>query len=284
LSAKQWYNGEKSQTIIRDTIVADTGKYYASANLKESAQVGDYSVVADSVYTQLVPSAQTETPMVNINAAGDSVALVKTASGALNKTFPNITVNTVQGLYIGSSVMPKSVEFNLFGSAITDVGGELKNSTGTSIGTINYQNGAIAWNANAGTGTTDLTVTFMPAAAVTAPVESMLIYVNQENNGFNWIKNLVPLPSPGSLQFSYLVQNQVYTLRDNGAGQLRGSDSSFGSGSVDYETGTMAVTVGELADVGSAILLTWSNMITAQERSGLTINKAYIEIPVNDSI
>jgi hypothetical protein len=284
LSAKQWYNGEKSTTIIRDTIVADTGKYYASANLKESATVGDYSVVADSVYTQLVPSAQTETPMVNINAAGDAAALVKTASGALNKTFPNITINTVQGLYIGSSVMPKSVEFTLFGSAITDVGGELKNSTGTSIGTINYQNGAITWNANAGTGTTNLTVTFMPAAAVTAPVESMLIYVNQENNGFNWIKNLVPLPSPGSLQFSYLVQNQVYTLRDNGAGQLRGSDSSFGSGSIDYETGTMAVTVGELADVGSAILLTWSNMITAQERSGLAINKAYVEIPVNDSI
>ena len=46
----------------------------------------------------------------------------------------------------------------------------------------------------------------------------------------------------------------------------------------------MSLTTGELADVGSAILLTWSNMITAQERSGLTINKAYIEIPVNDSI
>ena len=83
---------------------------------------------------------------------------------------------------------------------------------------------------------------------------------------------------------SYLVQNQVYTLRDNGAGQLRGADSSFGSGSIDYDTGTMSLTTGELADVGSAILITWSNMITAQERSGLTINKAYVEIPVNDSI
>ena len=284
LSAKQWYSGEKSTTIIRDTIVADTGKYYSSANLKESAQVGDYSVVAEDVYTQLVPSAQTETPMVNINAAGDSVALVKAKSGVLNKTFSNVTINTVSSLYLGSSVMPKSVEFSLFGSAISDVGGELKNAAGTSIGTINYQNGSIVWNASAGTGTTNLTINFMPAAAVTAPVESELIYVNQENIGFNWIRNLVPLPSPGSLQVSYLVQNQVYTLRDNGAGQLRGADSSFGSGSIDYDTGTMSLTTGELADVGSAILMTWSNMITAQERSGLTINKAYIEIPVNDSI
>ena len=284
LSAKQWYSGEKSTTIIRDTIVADTGKYYSSANLKGAAQVGDYSVVAEDVYTQLVPSAQTETPMVNINAAGDSVALVKAKNGILSKTFNNVTINTVSSLYLGSSVMPKSVEFTLFGSVISDVGGELKNAAGTSIGTINYQNGSIAWNASAGMGTTNLTINFMPAAAVTAPVESDLIYVNQENIGFNWIRNLVPLPSPGSLQVSYLVQNQVYTLRDNGAGQLRGSDSSFGSGSIDYDTGTMSLTTGELADVGSAILLTWSNMITAQERSGLTINKAYVEIPVNDSI
>lgn len=284
LSAKQWYSGEKSTTIIRDTIVADTGKYYASANLKETAQVGDYSVVAQDVYTQLVPSAQTETPMVNINAAGDSVALVKAKDGLLVKTFSNVTISTVSSLYIGSSIMPKSVEFSLFGSAITDVGGELKNTSGTSIGTINYQNGSIVWNSNAIEGTTNLEISFLPAAAVTAPVESESIYVNQENSGFTWLRNLVPLPSPGTLQVSFLVQNQVYTLRDNGAGQLRGSDSSFGSGSIDYDTGTMSLTTGELADVGSAILLTWSNMITAQERSGLTINKAYVEIPVNASI
>lgn len=284
LSAKQWYSGEKSTTIIRDTIVADTGKYYASANLKETAQVGDYSVVAQDVYTQLVPSAQTETPMVNINAAGDSVALVKAKDGLLVKTFSNVTISTVSSLYIGSSIMPKSVEFSLFGSAITDVGGELKNTSGTSIGTINYQNGSIVWNSNAIEGTTNLEISFLPAAAVTAPVESESIYVNQENSGFTWLRNLVPLPSPGTLQVSFLVQNQVYTLRDNGAGQLRGSDSSFGSGSIDYDTGTMSLTTGELADVGSAILMTWSNMITAQERSGLTINKAYVEIPVNASI
>ena len=284
LSAKQWYNGEKSTTTLRDTIVADTGKYYASANLKESAGVGDYSVVAKDVYTQLVPSAQTETPMVNINAAGDSTSLVKAKDSQLTKSFSNVTINTVQGLYVGSSIMPKTVEFTLFGSAITDVGGELKNATGTSIGTINYQNGSIAWNGNAGTGVTDLSITFVPAASVTAPVESELIYVTQENISFNWIRNLVPLPSPGSLQVSYLVQNQVYTLKDNGGGQLRGADSSFGSGSIDYNTGTMSLTTGELPDVGSAILITWSNMITAQEHSSLPINKAYIEIPVNDSI
>lgn len=284
LSARQWYNGEKSISIIRDTIVADTGKYYASANLKEDAHVGDYKVVAKDVYTQLVPSAQTETAMTNIDAAGQSVALVKASSANLIKTFSNVTINTVQGLYIGSSVMPKTVEFTLFGTAITDVGGELKNTSGASVGTIDYQTGSIIWNNNAGTGVTDLTIHFQPAAKVTAPVESMLIYVTQENISFNWIRNLVPLPSPGTLQVSYLVQNQQYILRDNGNGQLVGSDSSFGSGTIDYDTGTMLMTTGALADVDSGILVTWANMITAQERSGLSIKKAHIEIPIGESI
>jgi hypothetical protein len=56
--------------------------------------------------------------MVNINAAGDSVALVKAKDGVLSKTFNNVAINTVSSLYVGSSVMPKSVEFTLFGSAL----------------------------------------------------------------------------------------------------------------------------------------------------------------------
>lgn len=284
LSALQWYNGQKSTTIIRDTMVADTGKYVASVALAEEANVGDYTAVASDVYTQLVPSAQTETPIVNIDAAGQSTALVKARSTALTHTFNGVVVNTTTALYIGCSVMPKTLNFTLFGSSITDVGGELKNTLGTSIGTIDYQNGLINWNSNAGTGTTNLTLNFVPAAKVTAPVESMMIHVTQENNSFIWIRNLVPLPSPGTLSVSYVVQDQVYTLRDNGNGALQGIDSRFGSGTIDYETGTMVLNVAELADVGSAILMTWSNTLTAQDRSDIPVSKAYVEIPVNDSI
>lgn len=284
LSAKQWYSGEKSTTIVRDTMVADTGKYVASVALAEEANVGDYTAVASDVYTQLVPSAQTETPMVNIDAAGQSTALVKARGSSLSHTFNNVVVGTTVALYIGSSIMPKTLSFNLFGSNVTDLGGELKNLAGQTVGTIDYQNGVINWTANAGTGTTNITLTFTPAAKVTAPVESMMIQVNQENNSFIWIRNLVPLPSPGTLSVSYVVQDQVYTLRDNGAGTLRGTDSSFGSGTIDYDTGTMVLNVAELADVGSAILFTWSNMITAQDRSGLVMKKAHIEIPLGNSL
>lgn len=284
LSAKQWYSGERSTTIIRDTMVADTGKYIASVSLKDVASVGDYTAIASDVYTQLVPSAQTETAIANIDAAGQATALVKAKESVLTYTVESVVVDSTIALYLGSSVMPKSMSFDLFGLNITDSGGELRNVNGASVGTIDYQNGQIQWNANAGSGTTNITFEFTPAAKVTAPVESMLIHVTQENNSFIWIRNLTPLPSPGTLSVSYVVQDQVYTLRDNGGGVLRGTDSRFGSGTIDYDMGTMVLNVAELADVGSAILLSWSNTITAQDRSNIAMKKAHIEIPLGDSI
>lgn len=284
LSATQWYNGQKSVTIVRDTIVADTGKYAASVDLAEDAAVGDFTVMADSVFTQLVPSAQTETPLQNIDAAGQSTALVKTRDSKLSKTFNSVAVSTTQEFYIGSPIMPKSLALTVFGTQITDVGGELKNVNGESVGTIDYQNGLINWTANAGQGTTNITASFTPAAKITAPVESMAIYVTQENNSFFWLRNLVPLPSPGTVVVSYQAQGQIYTLRDNGSGVLRGTDSRFGSATINYDDGSLQINVAELADVGSAILITWSNMITSQDRSNIAMKKAYVEIPLGNSI
>ncbi|MCU4623907.1 hypothetical protein KTJ54_17680, partial [Acinetobacter radioresistens] len=125
LSARQWYDGNsKSETILRDTIVADTGKYYASSNLKSAAKVGEFTVNAESIFAQLVPSAQTETPIVDVNAAGESMVLVPGNTAAITATY-STTIGTAQNLYIGSSVMPSSVSFNLFGQQITDQGGLL---------------------------------------------------------------------------------------------------------------------------------------------------------------
>lgn len=284
LSAQQWYMGQKSTTIIRDTINADTGKYYSSVDLKSDVEVGSYVANATNIFSQIVPSAQSETPLIDINAAGDAIALVPSASGQITKTFSNVAINTIQALYIGSAILPKSVEFTLFGSAITDVGGELKNANNLVIGTIDYQNGQIQWNANAGTGTQNITVKFTPAGKSTSPVESEMILVTSENNSYNWIRNIVPLPTPGSLQVSYMAQDRVYTLKDNGSGQLKGTDSAFGVGTINYSNGTMSLTVGALPDVSSVILITWGNQNSSQERSGLTVEKPYIEIPVNDSI
>lgn len=284
LSVKQWYSGEKSQTIIRDTLVADTGLYYSSKKLKTDAQLGEYTVNVGDVFTQLIPSAQTESPIVDVNAAGESVVLVPGNSGAISANF-STTIGTSQNLYIGSSVMPSSVSFTLFGQQVIDQGGLLKNVQGAQVGTIDYQRGLIQWSASAGTGSTTLVITFTPAVAPSQYFQSYSIPVTQNNQSTNWTGVLVPIPAPGSLSISYMAQGKFYELKDDGSGQLKGSSTSFGSGRINYETGSWALTASALPDVGSPILLLWGTPIVTFVRSGLPVNKAVFAFQLDkDSI
>lgn len=282
LSAKQWYAGDKSQTIIRATLVADTGLYYSSTKLATDAHVGEYTVNAKDVFTQLIPSAQTESPIVDVNAAGESLILVAGNDEAITASF-NVMIGLSQNLYIGSSIIPSSLSFSLFGQAITDQGGLLKTTQGTQVGTVDYQRGLIQWTASAGSGNTTLAITFIPAAAPTQYYQSYSIPVTQNNQSTNSTGVLVPIPAPGSLSISYMAQGKFYELKDDGSGQLKGSSTSFGSGRINYETGSWSITAGELPDVGSPILLLWGTPIVTFVRSGLPVNKASFDFQLNQT-
>lgn len=280
LSATQWYSGTKSTTIIRDTLVADTGKYYASTNLVENANVGQFTVQAASIFSQLVPAAQIETPLVDLNASSESIALVSGNANTITVAY-STTIGTSQNLYIGSSVIPSSVEFTLFGNAITDQGGLLKQSDGTQVGTIDYQRGLIQWTSSAGSGSTSISITFKPAAAPTQPMHTYTVPVTQNNQSLNWTGVLIPIPAPGSLSVSYMSQGKFYTLKDNGSGQLKGSSDSYGAGTINYVTGSWLVTLGALPDVDTPILLLWGTPITTFERADLAVLPAAIEFDLN---
>lgn len=280
LSASQWYAGTKSTTIIRDTLVADTGKYYASTDLVEDANVGQFTVQAASIFSQLVPAAQIETPLVDLNASSESIALVSGNANTITVAY-STTIGTSQNLYIGSSVIPSSVEFTLFGNAITDQGGLLKQSDGIQVGTIDYQRGLIQWTSSAGSGSTSLNIKFKPAAAPTQPLHTYAVPVTQNNQSLNWTGVLVPIPAPGSLSVSYMSQGKFYTLKDNGSGQLKGSSDSYGAGTINYVTGSWLVTLGALPDVDTPLLLLWGTPISTFERADLAVLPAAIEFDLN---
>ncbi|WP_180052059.1 hypothetical protein [Acinetobacter sp. YH12099] len=278
LTARQWYGGNTpSKTIIRESLVADTGEYCASVKLASDAQVGEFTVNASSMFTQLIPSAQTETPIVDVNAAGESVILVPGNDGTITANFPT-TVGVSQNLYLGSSVMPSSIAFTLFGQPVSDQGGLLKNSQGTQVGTIDYQRGLIQWTSAAGTGSTTLEITFTPAAAPRQYFQSYAIPVTQNSQSTNWTGVLIPIPAPGSLTLSYMSQGKFYELKDDGSGQLKGVHSSFGSGMINYETGSFLLTTGALPDVDTPILAHWGTPIATFVRAGLHVEKAGFDI------
>lgn len=277
LSARQWFNGAQSTTIIRESMLADTGLYYSSTQLKEDASVGEYTVQAQSMFTQIIPSAQTETPILDIDAAAESTVLVPGRDGTITASFPSTVVGVNQNLFIGSSVMPSSMSFTLAGQSISDQGGLLKNAQGTQVGTIDYQRGLIQWTASVSAGTHNLTITFTPAATPKQRGQSFAIPVTIASQSMNFTGVLVPKPSAGSLSISYMSQGRFYELSDNGSGQLKGSNASFGSGIVNYETGTWLLTTGALPDVDSVILLQWGTPISTFSRANLAVMPAKFE-------
>ncbi|MEB3753824.1 hypothetical protein [Acinetobacter sp. MD2(2019)] len=277
LSAKDWYNGATSQTLLRETLVADTGKYYASVNMSEDAAVGDTVITGDSAYIQIIPSAETEIPVVDVSASGESISLVASNTNAITVT-RSVDVSTTQACYIGCAVLPNSFSCTVFQAKLTDKGGQLVDSSGTVFGTINYQYGLINWTSNAGTGTANIDFVFQPAATPSRPQETLLIQVTKDNRSLNWIQTLAPIPSPKSLKVSYVALGKVYTLWDNGSGALMGTSSDFGTGTISYETGTMLLTCGALPDVGSGILITWGENLHLYSRADMPISKAYLDL------
>ncbi len=201
------------------------------------------------------------------------MVLVAGNDAAITVSIPT-TVSTSQNLYLGSSVMPSSLSFLLFGQAVTDQGGLLKTSSGTQVGTVNYQKGLIQWTGAATTGATTLNITFKPAAAPNQYYQSAAVPVTQNNQGSNWTGVLIPIPAPGSLSISYMSQGKFYELKDDGSGQLKGSSASFGSGRINYETGSWLLTTGALPDVDTPILLLWGTPIVTFIRSNLGVEKA----------
>ena len=94
---------------------------------------------------------------------------------------------------------------------------------------------------------------------------------------------ILPSPAPGTLQVSYRAQGKWYDLRDNGAGVLKGSSPEYGVGTVNYGSGTVAVTVGALPDVGSEIVYAWGGKANYFNRSDQTIAPPAVSLQLAQS-
>lgn len=84
--------------------------------------------------------------------------------------------------------------------------------------------------------------------------------VTLANRSYNYTAQLIN-PRRGSVVAKFLSQGTWYELKDDGNGKLIGASQRHGSGSVNYETGSVVITCGELPDVNSAIVVNYSKDI-----------------------
>lgn len=238
--------------LVRDTVVADAGTYAGVVPLAEALGVGAMSIKAASIYTQLVPSAQTEAPLSVVppySAAGLPIP------GAQKITFTATHAWTPSIQFaLPGGCLPGSLTIDVAGLTITDAAGKLR-ASGSDIGTIDYANGICTSAASDLSGSK--TVSYTPAAQVLRVPQSAEIPVTAASRSQSYVGTLNPQPQPGTLSVSYRAGGRWYVLSDDGTGALRGTDASYGAGTYSPSTGGYIVTLGALPDVGSSLVLTW---------------------------
>lgn len=267
---------------VSTVIVADAAKYYGVAPLAEAASITEFSVKATTIFSQLVPSAQIETPIAD--ARSNQVLAGVVAGGAAVAANITLAFTTAQNLFIGGAIKPNTLTLSNGAITVTDSGGRLM-SAGTQVGTIDYENGILSLLTNLfGTGALTFALSYQPAQVPEAVTQSQGFPVTIESRSISYVRTLEPAPVAGTLSIAYMVNSRWYVLRDDGSGAIRGQDSSYGAGTVNFTTGTIALTLGALPDVGSEVIYQWVEPKAAQDASVLTLdNNGKLYWPFNTS-
>lgn len=242
-----------NRTRVLTTTVADAAQYYGIRPLALAATAGQFTVKADSSFSNLLPSAQIESP---IALALPYAAARLPVPGAVAITYQDYsTWDSATTLYLPGGVRPGTLSITDGGVVVTDDGGKLV-SGALEIGSIDYAGGIATLYETSLSGYKN--ITFVPAAYVLRAPQSTEVPVTEFGRRLNYTGVIDPIPQPGTLTMSYLAQGRWYTLTDTGGGVLRGLDSGYGAGTINGDTGAFLLTLGALPDVGSSLIFTWN--------------------------
>lgn len=267
--------GSSAGCICRDTQVANAANYYGIVPVTAQANPGDVSVQASSIFSQLVPSSQQQTPLTNLSAAGTTNPAVQSGTNTQSQT---VTISGVypQTIYVPTAIKPGTLTLGTLSD--DGMGNLIITATGVIVGTVTYTTNLITIT-QAGGQTGNLTLSWMPAGVPILPQNTAAIEIDQTNRVNVFVMTLVPSPAPRRLQVSYMSQGNWYTLTDVGGGatgSIKGSDPSLGAGTIVYATGTVTVTLGALPDDASSILFTWASPATTFNRSNTVPFAPYV--------
>ncbi|RCX10695.1 hypothetical protein [Extensimonas vulgaris] len=253
-----------SPTIVRETNVADTARYYGIQPLTGSYTPGAMTIKAASMFAPLVPSTSRETAIGLASASGASI-IVPCASPGNEIVFTPPTRQNSRYFPIGIDkhattlqVDPSRITVDLTRKdnifTVNDVYYKIIETTPLHI---EYQNGgtwlnyAYNWYFK------------NPAVPVAQPAHTHAIPVTLGTQGLVQSLVCMPIPAPGSLILDYRSNGRWYRLVDDGTGAVADADgnTALGSGKLSFIDGSLLVTLGALPDVGSSILLSWGSFV-----------------------
>ena len=251
------------KTKVYETIVADAAQYFGVVPLATPVEVGDFVAQGRSIFTQLVPSAQIETPIADARLNQQSAALVP--AGEQATATENRAFTTNAAWFVGGGILPGSLRVSAGGLAVIDKGGVLvAEADSAQVGTVDYANGVLTLSTNHfGSAPLAFTVAYTPAALPTVVNQSIGLAITQQSQGLTYAVTLDPAPNRASVAVSYRSGGRWYVLNEDGSGAVRGSDTAFGAGTLNFSTGTLTLTLGALPDVGSKLIVQWTSAAVA---------------------
>lgn len=256
-----------NRTIVRDTTVADAGSYSGVAPLALAADIGDSALLAESIYTQLVPSSRTESIAVDQRPAAQRQITLASAPRLVQVASAPHTMRIKIGQenrgYAFTQILkpfPAAgtvvVSFRALGNWYTVVDDGLGGLTGSGVGTVNYANGSIA-----------VTLDAMPDVGSTVIFQwgEKAGFTNRSGQaGFRAPEFAYQLANgglvPSSLAISWESGGVLRNATDDGKGAISGA----ATGEINYATGEMFLRPNYLIDAGGTFQITYdkSNRVT----------------------
>jgi hypothetical protein len=271
---------ESAYALVFSTSASTGVAFHGVKPLAALAEVGDRSVLATGgIYSPIVPAATIEEPLVDIAPLSARSGLARTAAAPI--TLPGVSLTLTAGtvLRLPTAVEPNTLTMQHGATSFTaDPDGTLRQGE-LAVGQLDHKARTITMAAGSPTyGLGINSITYRPATIAGASVHSDFWNITTSNQGLGWVYAFQPPPAPGTLSVSYMAQGRWYELSDNGAGKLAGADSSYGAGTLNFTTGSMAVTLGALPDVGSALIFQWGNADAARAASAPLPTRAHTDV------
>lgn len=253
---------------MRITSVADSARYFGIQPLAEPALTGALSIKLPSIHAPLVPTTQREVAvsLARISGADEFVEAGVTFSGGIG--------GLGGGYRFPGPVLPGTVSFTNSSAgwpAVDDGAGRLVFTGRPDItGAVDYETGLVTCDISPGAAG-GITVTAVHAVPVSQPGHTQSREITLATRGSVYSEVLSPAPAPRTTIVDFRALGKWYRLRDEtGEGVLTGFDASVGTGTVDYVTGALVVTLGSLPDVDSSLLMAWGSEVHYVQRAGAT--------------
>lgn len=260
--------GQQANTCTTySTQISDASRFYGTKFLAVDALAGDETIKLESIFEQLVPASKKNSPLLNQQALSQGQLLVPT--GEIRNASLTVNLNSGDTISLPDAVAPGTIT-TFSSSNNTDDGlGNIRDSAGTIVATIDYKSGIATWLNGSISG--GFTVVYEMANLVDSKIQyTASIYVDQPTQSLVYVKNMSPAPSAGDLYIDYRTQGKWYRIASNPDGSL-GTDAAIGTGLITNNqngTASVSVTLGALPDLDSTVIFSWGSAEQLSARQG----------------